>query len=224
MGNHGVYMCKCSFLEIYEDKLFDLLGSASGSLVLRGDIKKVAGAVEKNVASAAEAHQGWRKRHTAPTAMNSTSSRSHAIFAMTLESKETREEKMTIRTSRLNLVDLAGTEKQSDTQTEGSRLKEGSRKNLSLMCLGPAYRDSKLTSLLRDSLRGNAKMCFVANVHPGSNHFNETLATLQFVQEAKLIKNKVKPLVVHGILNLQEEDEDMLKYTQKDLDTALEMT
>ncbi|KAF4070281.1 hypothetical protein AMELA_G00293150 [Ameiurus melas] len=120
--------------------------------------------------------------------MNSTSSRSHAIFAMTLESKETREEEVTIRTSRLSLVDLAGTEKQSDTQTEGSRLKV--IKSLAYnMKIKPAYRDSKLTLLLR-----------------------------------------VKPLVVHGpnILNLQEEDEDMnvdmLKYTQKDLDTALEMT
>ncbi|KTF78064.1 hypothetical protein cypCar_00042071 [Cyprinus carpio] len=52
------------------------------------------------------------------------------------------------------------------------------------------YRDSKLTFLLRDSLGGNAKTYIIANVHPGSKCFGETLSTLQFAQRAKLIKNK----------------------------------
>ncbi|XP_062850951.1 kinesin-like protein KIF15 [Trichomycterus rosablanca] len=207
------FLCKCSFIEIYNEQIFDLLDSASASLFLREDIKKgvfVEGAVEKYAASAAEAYQvlsmGWRNRRVASTSMNRESSRSHAVFTMTLESKETGQGVVNIRTSQLNLVDLAGSERQRDTHAEGSRLKEASSINRSLMCLGQVimalvdvsngrsrhicYRDSKLTFLLRDSLGGNAKTYIIANVHPGSRCFGETLSTLQFAQRAKLIKNK----------------------------------
>ncbi|KAI5611764.1 kinesin-like protein KIF15, partial [Silurus asotus] len=207
------FLCKCSFIEIYNEQIFDLLDSASASLFLREDIKKgvfVEGAVEKYAASAAEAYQvlsmGWRNRRVASTSMNRESSRSHAVFTMTLESKEMGQGVVNIRTSQLNLVDLAGSERQKDTHAEGSRLKEASSINRSLMCLGQVimalvdvsngrsrhvcYRDSKLTFLLRDSLGGNAKTYIIANVHPGSKCFGESLSTLQFAQRAKLIKNK----------------------------------
>nr|XP_057945952.1 kinesin-like protein KIF15-B isoform X2 [Doryrhamphus excisus] len=207
------FLCKCSFIEIYNEQVFDLLDTASASLFVRENIKKgvfVEGAVEKFVNSAAEAYQvlsrGWRNRRVASTSMNRESSRSHAVFTMILESKESMNEVVNIRMSQLNLVDLAGSERQKDTHTEGSRLKEASSINRSLMCLGQVimalvdvsngknrhicYRDSKLTFLLRDSLGGNAKTYVIANVHPGSKCFGETLSTLQFAQRAKLIKNK----------------------------------
>lgn len=66
---------------------------------------------------------GWRNRRVASTSMNRESSRSHAVFSMSLESKESINEVVNIRTSQLNLVDLAGSERQRDTHTEGSRLK-----------------------------------------------------------------------------------------------------
>ncbi|XP_065822767.1 kinesin-like protein KIF15 [Labrus bergylta] len=207
------FLCKCSFIEIYNEQIYDLLDTASASLFLRENIKKgmfVEGAVEKVVNSAAEAYQvlsmGWRNRRVASTSMNRESSRSHAVFTMTLESKESINEVVNIRMSQLNLVDLAGSERQKDTHAEGSRLKEASSINRSLMCLGQVimalvdvsngknrhicYRDSKLTFLLRDSLGGNAKTYIIANVHPGSKCFGETLSTLHFAQRAKLIKNK----------------------------------
>ncbi|KAM4534065.1 kinesin-like protein KIF15-A [Odontesthes bonariensis] len=207
------FLCKCSFIEIYNEQIYDLLDTASANLFLRENIKKgvfVEGAVEKFVNSAAEAHQvlsmGWRNRRVASTSMNRESSRSHAVFTMTLESKESINEVVNIRMSQLNLVDLAASERQKDTPSEGSRLKEASSINRSLMCLGQVimalvdvsngktrhicYRDSKLTFLLRDSLGGNAKTCIIANVHPGSKSFRETLSTLHFAQRAKLIKNK----------------------------------
>ncbi|XP_048014234.1 kinesin-like protein KIF15-A isoform X1 [Megalobrama amblycephala] len=212
-GGMKSFLCKCSFIEIYNEQIYDLLDSVSTSLFLREDIKRgvfVEGAVEKYAASAAEAYQvlsmGWRNRRVASTSMNRESSRSHAVFTMTLESKETGQEVVNIRTSQLNLVDLAGSERQKDTHAEGSRLKEASSINRSLMCLGQVimalmdvsngknrhicYRDSKLTFLLRDSLGGNAKTYIIANVHPGSKCFGETLSTLHFAQRAKLIKNK----------------------------------
>ncbi|XP_077587394.1 kinesin-like protein KIF15 isoform X2 [Stigmatopora nigra] len=207
------FLCKCSFIEIYNEQIFDLLDTASASLFVRENIKKgvfVEGAVEKFVNNAAEAYQvlsrGWCNRRVASTSMNRESSRSHAVFTMTLESKESINQVVNIRRSQLNLVDLAGSERQKDTHTDGSRLKEASSINRSLMSLGQVimalvdvsngknrhicYRDSKLTFLLRDSLGGNAKTYIIANVHPGSKCFGETLSTLQFAQRAKLIKNK----------------------------------
>ncbi|KAI9515944.1 hypothetical protein NQZ68_020472 [Dissostichus eleginoides] len=212
-GQSKSFLCKCSFIEIYNEQIYDLLDTASASLFLRENIKKglfVEGAVEKFVNSAAEAYQvlstGWRNRRVASTSMNRESSRSHAVFTMMLESKESINDVVNIRMSQLNLVDLAGSERQKDTNTEGSRLKEASSINRSLMCLGQVimalvdvsngknrhicYRESKLTFLLRDSLGGNAKTYIIANVHPGSKCFGETLSTLQFAQRAKLIKNK----------------------------------
>ncbi|XP_007443215.2 kinesin-like protein KIF15, partial [Python bivittatus] len=207
------FLCKCSFIEIYNEQIFDLLDSASVGLFLREHITKgvfVVGAVEKVLTSAAEAFQvltmGWRNRRVAATSMNRESSRSHAVFTITVESMEKNNEVMNIRSSQLNLVDLAGSERQKDTHTEGVRLKEAGNINRSLSCLGQVitalvdvgngkqrhicYRDSRLTFLLRDSLGGNAKTCIIANVHPGSRCFGETLSTLNFAQRAKLIKNK----------------------------------
>ncbi|XP_044904931.1 kinesin-like protein KIF15 isoform X4 [Felis catus] len=207
------FLCKCSFIEIYNEQIYDLLDSASAGLYLREHIKKgvfVVGAVEQVVTSAAEAYQvlsgGWRNRRVASTSMNRESSRSHAVFTITIESMEKSNETVNIRTSLLNLVDLAGSERQKDTHAEGMRLKEAGNINRSLSCLGQVitalvdvgngkqrhvcYRDSKLTFLLRDSLGGNARTAIIANVHPGSRCFGETLSTLNFAQRAKLIKNK----------------------------------
>ncbi|NWI17908.1 KIF15 protein, partial [Crypturellus soui] len=213
-GSGKSFLCKCSFIEIYNEQIFDLLDSASAGLFLREHIKKgvfVDGAVEQVLSSAAEAYQvvlttGWRNRRVASTSMNRESSRSHAVFTITVESMEKHNEIVNIRSSLLNLVDLAGSERQKDTHTEGLRLKEAGNINRSLSCLGQVitalvdvgngkqrhicYRDSKLTFLLRDSLGGNAKTCIIANVHPGSRCFGETLSTLNFAQRAKLIKNK----------------------------------
>ncbi|NXG32935.1 KIF15 protein, partial [Dromaius novaehollandiae] len=213
-GGGKSFLCKCSFIEIYNEQIFDLLDSASAGLFLREHIKKgvfVDGAVEQVLSSAAEAYQvvlttGWRNRRVASTSMNRESSRSHAVFTITVESMEKNNEIVNIRSSLLNLVDLAGSERQKDTHTEGLRLKEAGNINRSLSCLGQVitalvdvgngkqrhicYRDSKLTFLLRDSLGGNAKTYIIANVHPGSRCFGETLSTLNFAQRAKLIKNK----------------------------------
>ncbi|XP_060637755.2 kinesin-like protein KIF15 [Anolis sagrei] len=212
-GTGKSFLCKCSFIEIYNEQIFDLLDSASAGLFLREHITKgvfVVGAVEQVLTSAAEAYQvltmGWRNRRVASTSMNRESSRSHAVFTIIVESIEKNNEITNIRSSHLNLVDLAGSERQKDTHTEGARLKEAGNINRSLSCLGQVmtalvdvgngkqrhicYRNSRLTFLLRDSLGGNAKTSIIANVHPGSRCFGETLSTLNFAQRAKLIKNK----------------------------------
>ncbi|XP_031571962.1 kinesin-like protein KIF15 isoform X2 [Actinia tenebrosa] len=212
-GDHLEFLCRCSFLEIYNEQIFDLLDPASSGLALREDLKKgifVDGLLERDVASARDAYRvlnsGWLNRRVASTSMNRESSRSHAVFTVTLESKEKKGKMCNIKVSKLHLVDLAGSERQRDTHAEGLRLKEASSINKSLSALGNVimalvdmthgkqrhvhYRDSKLTFLLKDSLGGNARTYIIANVHPSAKCFGETLSTLNFARRAKMIKNR----------------------------------
>jgi hypothetical protein len=118
---------------------------------------------------------GKTNRHMGATAMNADSSRSHSIFTIYVECKQSGPSgEPSIHVGKLNLVDLAGSERQSKTQATGSRLAEGIKINLSLTALGNViealvasgerhvpYRDSKLTRLLQDSLGGNTKTVMV---------------------------------------------------------------
>ncbi|XP_070574657.1 kinesin-like protein KIF15 [Ptychodera flava] len=214
-GENVEFLCKCSFLEIYNEQIYDLLDTASPGLHLREDIRKgvfVDGLIEQTVSSSNDAYQvlsaGWINRRVASTSMNRESSRSHAVFTLTIESKEKKAGVSNIRVSQLSLVDLAGSERQKDTNTHGARLKEAGSINRSLSALGNVimalvdiahgktrhvpYRDSKLSFLLRDALGGNAKTYIIACVHPGIRCFGETLSTLHFANRAKMIKNKAK--------------------------------
>ncbi|PIO58399.1 kinesin motor domain protein [Teladorsagia circumcincta] len=106
--------------------------------------------------------------------MNEESSRSHAMFSVTVESSE----RGMVTQGKLHLVDLAGSERQSKTGAAGERLKEAAKINLSLSTLGNVisalvdvksthipYRNSKLTRLLQDSLGGNSKTVMPSAVH-----------------------------------------------------------
>ncbi|XP_072051741.1 kinesin-like protein KIF15 [Amphiura filiformis] len=213
-GDRFEFLCRVSFLEIYHEQVYDLLDQASTTgLQLRENIKKgvfVDGLIETVVNNAVEAYEvlsaGWVNRRVAATSMNRESSRSHAVFTVSIESKEKKAGVSNIRVSQLHLVDLAGSERQKDTKASGARLKEAGSINRSLSALGNVitalvdiehgksryvpYRDSKLSFLLRDALGGNSKTFIIANVHPGSKCFGETLSTLNFARRAKMIKNK----------------------------------
>lgn len=144
--------------------------------------------------------------------MNDTSSRSHAVFTLTLRqiqhsllSDQTIE-----RTARMRLVDLAGSERAKSTEATGQRLKEGGQINKSLTTLGRViaaladprrhqksgrrprdvvpYRDSVLTWLLKDSLGGNSKTAMVACIAPSD--YEETLSTLRYADQAKRIRTR----------------------------------
>mmetsp|Transcript_20150 Transcript_20150/g.3290 ORF Transcript_20150/g.3290 Transcript_20150/m.3290 type:complete len:134 (-) Transcript_20150:913-1314(-) len=133
--------------------------------------------------------------------MNKESSRSHSVFTMMLESKETNDGLINYKISRFHIIDLAGSERQKATDTAGGRLKEAGMINKSLSALGNVinslvdisegksryvhYRDSKLTFLLKDSLGGNSKTCMIACISPSNTAFGETLSTLKFAQRAK---------------------------------------
>lgn len=222
---------KVSFCEIYGEDVFDLInpstnmkqGSERPSLAVREDENGhvfVQGQSEMEVSSANEALDflclGSRNRITGSTAMNAGSSRSHAVFTITLDQTlqtsgtDIVQEDTHYMSSKLTFVDLAGSERIKRTGAEGQRLKEGIQINSGLFNLGqvinaladdqkikqglkPAhvpYRNSKLTHLLKDALGGNSQTLFLACVSPAESNESETLSTLVYARQARNIQNK----------------------------------
>ncbi|XP_067856536.1 kinesin-like protein KIF3B isoform X2 [Heptranchias perlo] len=206
------YLVRASYLEIYQEEIKDLLAKDQTKrleLKERPDtgvyVKDLSSFVTKNVKEIEHVmNVGNQNRSVGSTNMNEHSSRSHAIFVITVECSEVGlDGENHIRVGKLNLVDLAGSERQAKTGAQGERLKEATKINLSLSALGNVisalvdgksthipYRDSKLTRLLQDSLGGNAKTVMVANIGPASYNCEETLTTLRYANRAKNIKNK----------------------------------
>ncbi|KAM3839277.1 kinesin-like protein KIF3B isoform 1-T2 [Vipera latastei] len=206
------YLVRASYLEIYQEEIRDLLSKDQSKrleLKERPDtgvyVKDLSSFVTKSVKEIEHVmNVGNQNRSVGATNMNEHSSRSHAIFVITIECSEVGlDGENHIRVGKLNLVDLAGSERQSKTGAQGERLKEATKINLSLSALGNVisalvdgksthipYRDSKLTRLLQDSLGGNAKTVMVANIGPASYNVEETLTTLRYANRAKNIKNK----------------------------------
>ncbi|XP_011847406.1 PREDICTED: chromosome-associated kinesin KIF4A isoform X2 [Mandrillus leucophaeus] len=203
---------KVSYLEIYNEEILDLLcpSREKAQINIREDPKegiKIVGLTEKTVLVALDTvsclEQGNNSRTVASTAMNSQSSRSHAIFTISIEQRKKSDKNSSFR-SKLHLVDLAGSERQKKTKAEGDRLKEGININRGLLCLGNVisalgddkkggfvpYRDSKLTRLLQDSLGGNSHTLMIACVSPADSNLEETLNTLRYADRARKIKNK----------------------------------
>lgn len=206
------YLVRASYLEIYQEEIRDLLSKdQSRRLELRERpdtgvyVKDLSSFVTKSVREIEHVmNVGNQNRSVGATNMNEHSSRSHAIFVITVECSELGVDgENHIRVGKLNLVDLAGSERQTKTGAQGERLKEATKINLSLSALGNVisalvdgrsshipYRDSKLTRLLQDSLGGNARTVMVANIGPASYNVEETLTTLRYANRAKNIKNK----------------------------------
>ncbi|XP_037551151.1 kinesin family member 3Cb [Nematolebias whitei] len=206
------YLVRSSYLEIYQENIRDLLCKDNNKkLELKENpdfgvyVKDLSSVVTKNAAEIEHVMNiGNQSRTVGFTNVNERSSRSHAIFVVTVECSEAGPDgEDHIRVGKLNMVDLAGSERQSKTGAKGTRLKEAAKINLSLSALGNVisalvdgrsthvpYRDSKLTRLLQDSLGGNAKTVMVATVGPSHKSFEESLATLRYASRAKKIKNK----------------------------------
>ncbi|KAG8013184.1 Kinesin-like protein KIF3C, partial [Nibea albiflora] len=206
------YLVRSSYLEIYQEEIRDLLCKDNNKkLELKENpdfgvyVKDLSSVVTKNATEIEHVMNiGNQSRSVGFTNMNERSSRSHAIFVVTVECSEVGPDgEDHIRVGKLNMVDLAGSERQSKTGAKGKRLKEAAKINLSLSALGNVisalvdgksthipYRDSKLTRLLQDSLGGNAKTVMIATVGPSHKNFDESLATLRYANRAKNIKNK----------------------------------
>lgn len=194
----------CSFMELYQEVLFDLLSEKdrqSAIVDIREDGARgivIPLLTEVGIKTAQEATdclmKGSAGRKVGATAMNAVSSRSHAIFTVNLTIKNKNDSKSS-KTARFNLVDLAGSERSKKTQATGERFREGVKINQGLLALGNVisalgggsglnqthipYRDSKLTRLLQDSLGGNSLTLMIACASPADYNTEETLSTLR---------------------------------------------
>lgn len=218
--DHCEFKVTCSFLEIYKEVIKDLLNPKGVNLKVRETPTRgvwVEGLSEAEVSSHMEVlrllHQGEEHRAVASTNMNSVSSRSHSLFILTV-SQKTRDG--ATKTGKLNLADLAGSEKVGKTGASGDTLEEAKKINQSLSALGNCimaltkknkphvpYRDSKLTFILRESLGGNTKTTLLIACSPHSFNLEETVSTLRFGQRAKAIKNKVKINAQRSVAELE---------------------
>ena len=204
------FMIKVSMIEIYQERIRDLLDISRVNLPIREDTIKgiyVDGCSERYVGCPqdvlAALELGSNNRAQAATNMNEHSSRSHSIFILTIN--QTNKKEGFSKIGKLYLVDLAGSEKISKTGATGHTLEEAKIINKSLTTLGRVinnltdgksqhvpYRESKLTRVLQESLGGNSKTCLIITCSPSIYNESETLSTLRFGERAKKIKNKPK--------------------------------
>ncbi|KAG9336838.1 hypothetical protein JZ751_003186 [Albula glossodonta] len=144
---------------------------------------------------------GDTNRMIAETPMNQASTRSHCIFTVHVCSREPGSSML--RRSKLHLVDLAGSERVGKTGVGGQLLTEAKYINLSLHYLEQViialseknrthipYRNSMMTSVLRDSLGGNCMTTMIATVSVDKRNVDESISTCRFAQRVALIKNE----------------------------------
>ncbi|XP_032073289.1 kinesin-like protein KIF14 [Thamnophis elegans] len=242
-----------SYFEIYNEKIHDLLifraENGEKKQPLRVREHPVFGPyVEDLTANAVSSYsdiQNWlqlgnKHRATAATGMNDKSSRSHSVFTLVMTQTKTeiveKKEYEHRIISRVNLIDLAGSERCSTGRTSGERLKEGASINKSLLTLGKVisalseqnqsrkklfvpYRDSVLTWLLKESLGGNSKTSMIATISPAASNVEETLSTLRYAKQACFIVNTAKVNEDMNMKLLQElkAEIEKLKLAQKNV-------
>eukprot|EP00256_Glycine_max_P055367 XP_014622542.1 kinesin-like protein KIN-4A isoform X2 [Glycine max] len=261
LKHQNEFQLHVSFIEILKEEVRDLLDPSSmnkpetanghaGKVTIPGKppiqiressngVITLAGSTEVSVTTlkemAACLEQGSLSRATGSTNMNNQSSRSHAIFTITLEQmrklnshgeislNDTMNEEYLC--AKLHLVDLAGSERAKRTGSDGLRFKEGVHINKGLLALGNVisalgdekkrkegvhvpYRDSKLTRLLQDSLGGNSRTVMIACISPADINAEETLNTLKYANRARNIQNK-------PVVNRDPMSNEMLKMRQQ---------
>ncbi|KAF6773892.1 hypothetical protein AHF37_07226 [Paragonimus kellicotti] len=238
------FSVRVSFLEVYNEELFDLLAitetnrlaiyddvNRKGSVIVKG-LREVVVLDKDNVHSVIE--RGLAKRQTASTLLNAQSSRSHSIFTVTVHIKEINEvsgEEL-LRIGKLHLVDLAGSESIGRSGAVDKRAREAGSINQSLLTLGRVitalvdhtphvpYRESKLTRLLQDSLGGKTKTSIIATISPSTLSLDETLSTLDYAHRAKNIENRPEINLRLNKTDLVRGYNEELERLRRDLEAA----
>ncbi|KAM3939080.1 kinesin-like protein KIF27 isoform 1-T1 [Leptodactylus fuscus] len=222
--NHNIeFTVKVSYIEVYKEDLRDLLELETNvkDIHIREDEKGntvIIGAKECQVESADEVmsllEAGSAVRHTSTTQMNERSSRSHAIFTISIcqqrdanngNTENGSKKSVQMICSKFHFVDLAGSERVTKTGNTGERFKESIQINSGLLALGNVisaladpkrknahvpYRDAKITRILKDSLGGNAKTVMITCISPSTSDFDESLNSLKYSNRARNIRNK----------------------------------
>jgi len=216
----GQVQLRASYVEIYMEHIIDLLSPCEGGASIRAGSQDQAmylpDVTQIPIASVAEAmavmRTGNRSRHMAETKMNRHSSRSHALFVVTVTNSL---DKAKQRYAQLYLVDLAGSERVMKTGVAGRQLDEAKEINKSLLALGQViwalahkhkhvpYRDSKLTLMLRNCLGGNARTAIMVAASPHETNSGESLSALRFGARASLVENLARMNVAEDAKQLK---------------------
>ncbi|XP_073403445.1 kinesin-like protein KIF22 isoform X2 [Dendrobates tinctorius] len=197
-----------SYVEIYQEKVMDLLEPKNKDLPIREDKDHnilIPGVTHKNITTFSDFDEHFipasQNRTVASTKLNDHSSRSHAVLLIKVQ-KNQQIPPFRQLTGKLYLIDLAGSEDNRRTGNQGIRLKESGAINSSLFTLSKVvdalnqglprvpYRDSKLTRLLQDSLGGSAHSVMITNIAPEKQYYFDTLTALNFAAKSKQIINK----------------------------------
>jgi len=229
-NNSITYNVHVSFFEVYNEQVRDLLmtrTSANTNLKIReskSDGVYVQGLTDCQVRSYRDVERlmkiGDQNRTTAYTKMNDTSSRSHAVFTLTLKQiqHDVATDSTIERLARMRLVDLAGSERANRTEATGQRLREGSNINQSLTTLGrviAALADPKRQRAIKSkATQGQVKrridvvpyrdsvLTWLLRDSLGGNSktamvacigpsdYDETLSTLRYADQAKRIRTR----------------------------------
>ncbi|KZV52615.1 hypothetical protein F511_07008 [Dorcoceras hygrometricum] len=227
------FVLKFAAMEIYNEVVKDLLSTDNTPLRILDDPEK--GTVIEKLTE--ETLRDWNhlkellsiceaQRQIGETSLNETSSRSHQILRLTIESSAREflgKGNSTTLAASVNFVDLAGSERASQALSVGQRLKEGCHINRSLLTLGTVirklskgrhghvnYRDSKLTRILQPALGGNARTAIVCTLTPARSHVEQSRNTLLFATCAKEVSTNAQ-------VNVVMSDKALVKQLQKEV-------
>ena len=224
--NYNLY---CSYIEIYNEIIHDLIGDATGCKIIEDNNYGliVSEAQKICITSFEEGVQlkdiGEEKRIYKNTIINEYSSRSHTIFQLFLETSTIDNDNNTVynKYSLLNLVDLAGSERVNKDENNNNSSETGYI-NKSLFALANVikklsenknihipYRDSKLTRLLSVALGGGSLVTIICNISPSASNYFQTVSTLRFASRAKNIK--IKPEINEKIIKKFKEKQKLLE-------------
>ncbi|GLT69166.1 hypothetical protein SLA2020_413400 [Shorea laevis] len=228
------FVLKFSAMEIYNEHVRDLLSSDCTPLRLLDDPERgtvVERLIEETLRDKEHVEELLSiceaQRQIGETSLNETSSRSHQILRLTVESSArdySGAQNSSTLTASVNFVDLAGSERASQTLSAGARLKEGCHINRSLLTLGTVirklskgrngqhipYRDSKLTRILQNSLGANGRTAIICTMSPASSHVEQSRNTLLFASCAKEVTTNAR-------VNLVMSDKALVKLLQREL-------
>ncbi|KAL9231682.1 hypothetical protein vseg_006877 [Gypsophila vaccaria] len=227
------FALKFSAMEIYNENVRDLLGNDNTPLRLLDDPERGT-IVEKLTEEKLDDKNHLQKllsiceaqRKIGETSLNEQSSRSHQILKLTIESSARefigKGNSSTLSAS-VFFIDLAGSERASQANSAGTRLKEGCHINRSLLTLGNVirklskgrqghinYRDSKLTRILQPCLGGNARTTIICTLSPARTHVEQSRNTLLFASCAKEVTTNAQ-------VNVVMSDKALVKHLQKEL-------
>ncbi|XP_010535299.1 PREDICTED: kinesin-like protein KIN-7I [Tarenaya hassleriana] len=226
------FILRFSAIEIYNEAVRDLLSGDNTPLRLLDDpergtvVEKLREETLKDRSHLEELLSICEtQRKIGETSLNETSSRSHQILRLTIESsgREFSPENASTLAASVCFVDLAGSERASQTLSAGTRLKEGCHINRSLLTLGTVirklskgknghipYRDSKLTRILQNSLGGNARTAIICTMSPARSHVEQSRNTLLFASCAKEVTTNAQ-------VNLVVSEKALVKQLQREL-------